>query len=170
MFWKKRKCRGSGQDESVLGKNGIKCCLSGAIHMLPITVPWEVNHSCLLKNYKGWTSLSATMRLWYLNKASNRLPHQQICLCRQRGTSEVVPCSPVACGTSSRSNSSSGSSSSSISSSSSRRRWINTYLFGCSIWQIAERPQTVLDQTLTGTCKMLAQSLHTTWTQMWKYT
>lgn len=45
----------------------------------------------------------------------------------------------------------------------------NTCLFSRSIWQVAECPQTVLDQTLAWTCKVLAQSLHPTWTRMWKY-
>lgn len=85
-----------------------------------------------------------------------------VCAHGRGGGSQIVPCSPStgisACGTSSCSGGSNTGSSS--------IGWINTCLFGCSIWQIAECPQTVLDQTLTGTCKMLAQSLHTTWTQM----
>lgn len=43
-----------------------------------------------------------------------------------------------------------------------------TYLFGGSVRKVTERPETILNETLTGTCEMLAQSLHTTWTQKYQ--
>lgn len=39
------------------------------------------------------------------------------------------------------------------------------HLFGRSIRQIPESPETVLDQSLAGVCQVEAQSLHASWTK-----
>lgn len=40
------------------------------------------------------------------------------------------------------------------------------HLFGGSIGQIPESPETVLDQSLAGVCQVESQSLHASWTKM----